>query len=95
MERKGNQEHSGVGSTEERDRHATKNQGDGSRKYDGSSKAIPRAYADGCTTNNVNYHILRPRDSQRKCKTQGKNSHFKEAAAGQRFKSRINRRQHL
>ena len=82
MERKSKLECSRAGTAKEGDRHATENQGDGSKKYDGSSKTIPRAHANGCTMNNVDYNISRPRDSQRKCKTQGQNSHFKEVALG-------------
>ena len=63
MEGKGKPKWTREGPVEEGDRHALKNQGNGSGKHDGTSKTIPRAYANGCTTNNVDYHISRPRDS--------------------------------
>ena len=63
MERKGKSECLRAGIAKEGDGHVTENQDDGGRKYNGSSKTVPRAHANGCTTNNVDYHILRPRDS--------------------------------
>ena len=63
MEIKSKSKCSRGGTAKEGDRYVTKKQGDGSRKYDGSSKTILRAHANGCTKNNVDYHISRPRDS--------------------------------
>ena len=92
MERQGKPKYSRAGPAEEGNSHVTKNQGDGGGKHDGSTKTIPRAYANGCTTNNIDYYILRSRDSQRKSKAQNRNSQFKEAASGQGVSSGIDRR---